>query len=191
MSDFLKAAASYYGIPADIISKSEFFAADGQSTFVVEIPVSTEDMLGIADRMKTMHAPPPEVAPVHQADELNVHVMRKEYNGMDQATRGRFGSFAAYVAWRTTEGADVAKEEKALPAYVLLDRNEATESQRVWAGADPASGKYMVQVEDLTPQQLAAHFGVTSNADREARDKAIREATAEGHNAARENFPKD
>ena len=172
MSDFLKAAASYYGVPAEIISKSEFFAADGQSTFVVEIPVSTEDMLGIADRMKVMRA---EVDVIDATRDLAMQgireagttqaEMRTEYNGMDQATRGRFGSFAAYVAWRTTEGADVGKEEKALPAYVLLDRNEATDLQRASSGVDPASGKFMVQVEDLTPQQLAAHFGVTSNAD--------------------------
>lgn len=167
MSEFLNAAASYYGISAEIISKSEFFAADGQSTFVVEIPVSTEDMLGIADRMRVM-----AVDQSASGDQVYAEMrhpdrdaMRAEYNGMDQATRGRFGSFAAYVAWRTTEGADVAKEEKALPAYVLMARDQVTELQRASSGLDPVSGKYMVQVEDLTPQQLAAHLGVTSNAD--------------------------
>lgn len=165
MSEFLKAAASYFGVPADIISKSEFFAAEGQTTFVVEIPVRTEDMLGIADRMKTMHAPPPEVESEPVYPVAGRELMRAEYNGMDQATRGRFGSFGAYMAWRTTEGSDVGKEEKALPAYVLLARDQVTELQRATSGLDPASGEYMVQVEDLTPQQLAAHFGVTSNAD--------------------------
>jgi hypothetical protein len=169
MSDFLKAAASYYGVPADIISKSEFFAADGQSTFVVEIPVSTEDMLGIADRMKMMRA---EAQAQHEQVRKEMEypvagreLMRAEYNGMDQVTRGRFGSFAAYMAWRMTEGAKLGKEERALPAYVLLGRDEVTELQRAGSGVDPVSGKYMVQIEDLTPQQLAAHFGVTSNAD--------------------------
>lgn len=167
MSNFLKAAASYYGIPADIISKSEFFAAEGQTTFVVEIPVSTEDMIGIADRMKVMQAErQPDPIPVQAGISAPAQEqMRKEYNGMDQATRGRFGSFMAYCVWRTTEGADVYREEKALPAYVLLDRSEVTELQRAGSGVDPASGKFMVQIEDLTPQQLAAHFGVTSNAD--------------------------
>lgn len=61
MSTFLQAAASYFGINPDIINKSEMYTAeDGAQRLVVEIKVSDNDVLGVADRMKVMR----EVVPV-------------------------------------------------------------------------------------------------------------------------------
>lgn len=144
---FLNAAASYFGINPEQIAGSDWHNADGQLVVSFEFNVSEDDLLGIADRMKVLRLaqPEPDLSsvpyPIPDSDEL-----RKAYNALSKEGRGRFGSFARFVAVGGAQPAEV-------PPYVLLNRNEVTDLQKATSSLDPASGKYMVQVDDLEPHQ--------------------------------------
>lgn len=140
---FLQAAASYFGINPEQIAGSDWHNADGQLVVSFEFNVSEDDLLGIADRMKVLRESDVVTARVEIAEPTSNDEHREVWNAMDKAARGRFGSFARFVA------AGGAKPVE-LPPYVLLDRADTTEAQRQSSAIDPATGKYMVQIDDLT-----------------------------------------
>ena len=107
MSNFLKAAASYYGLaPGTRMELGMDEIGNPVILARIEVRVADDDMAGIVSRMKAMQAdaealqarnkPGSRMAPPMPS----VQRMRDEYNGMDKRTKSQFGSFVNYKAWR-------------------------------------------------------------------------------------------
>lgn len=151
---FLSAAASYFGINPEQIAGSDWHNADGQMVVAFEFNVSEGDLVGIVDRMKTMLAQEPAVVEEVADESEHKAQARKVWDAMDAPLKGRFGSFGRFLASGGKLIEEPATAEAAtIPAYVLVDRSQVTEYQKVCSPVDPATGCYMVQVDDLTPEQ--------------------------------------
>lgn len=150
---FLQAAASYFGINPEQIAGSDWHNADGQLVVSFEFSVSEDDLLGIADRMKALRESDVVTAQVEVVEPPSNDEHRQVWNAMDKAARGRFGSFARFVAAGGAELAKAPQEEFKMPDYVYLPRSETTEYQRQVSHFNVTTGSYMVQVDDLTDEQ--------------------------------------
>lgn len=146
---FLQAAASYFGINPEQIAGSDWHNADGQLFVSFEFNVSEDDLLGIADRMKVLRESDVVTAQAEIAEPTSNDEHREAWNAMDKAARGRFGSFARFVA----AGGAPRPEPVGIPEYVELAHSETTEYQRLISGRDPSTGRYLVQIDDLTEEQ--------------------------------------
>lgn len=154
---FLDAAASYFGINPEQIAGSDWHNSDGQLVVSFEFNVSEDDLLGIADRMKALRESDAVTAQVEMGDPPSNEEHRRAWDAMSKKERGRFGSFARFVAASGARDiqplAPWPKVEVEIPPYVLLDRGDTTEAQRQLSALDPATKKYMVQIDDLTDEQ--------------------------------------
>lgn len=98
MSDILQAARSYYGLPDTGNDKTELYTNDrGQVVAVFEVPISPEDFIAIGARMQNMQQldTQPDTAIIEGP---TVEAMREAYNALSKAEKGRYGSFARYMA---------------------------------------------------------------------------------------------
>ena len=167
MSNFLKAAASYYGVPDETHGGARTaWVADesGRLMLVVEIPVRDDDLPAIVQRMRDMQAfKEAELAEAMCVASLpSQERMRAEYNALDRRSKSEFGSFSRYQEWRIGEALDavVAEPSKAaealadvVPPYVYLSPAECTPQQKARAVGQDEKGNYAVAVEDLTERQ--------------------------------------
>lgn len=157
-NNFLKAAASYFGLAETNLRKSGIFTEDDTLVIGFEVRLSDEDMMGILQRMQalTQEAPP---EPLYvQAEGPSREELRAEYDGMDARTRSQFGSFLRYESYRLAGGAETVTKVE-LPPYVYLSPGECTAQQRAMAIGQDEKGNYAVTIEDLTPEQRATYGG--------------------------------
>lgn len=105
MTDILQAARSYYGMDSTPVGKCEMYTNEhGSMRLVIEIPVTGDDFIAIGQRMKAM-----EEAESHEQPDTaiiegpTVEAMREAYNALSKAEKGRYGSFARYMAESSTE----------------------------------------------------------------------------------------
>lgn len=159
MSNFLPAAASYFGLADADLRKVELFSDEHGPIVAFEVRLSDEDMAAVLKRAAEMKAealaaPPATTAASAQPSEER---MRAEYADMDKRTKSEFGSFARYRAWRLGQGAEQVAD--AAPAYVYLSPTEATVQQKAMAIGMDEKGNYAVLVEDLTEEQARRHKG--------------------------------
>lgn len=96
MTTFQDAAASYFGLADTGVRKTEVFTHEGEMLVVFEVPLTTEDVLGIADRMRAMGDQPAPQATI--APPVSREDMRAAYSALSPAERSQYGSFAKYVA---------------------------------------------------------------------------------------------
>lgn len=182
-SNFLEAAASFYGLAEAPLRKTELFTDAGQVVLAFELVPSDEDMAGIVARMQNMQAlekaraQPQDLEPILPTDER----MRAEYGALDPRDKSAFGAFARYKAWRlgqvmdeviagpAEEAVDSAQALADLPPHVYLQAGECTPLQRAMALGQDEKGRYAVAVEDLTPEQHFARFATED-------EKALAEA---------------
>lgn len=174
MTDILQAARSYYGLAdTDSCTTQLFTNQAGQTCVAFEIPLSNEDFAAIVQRMQNMQQPdtPPDTAVIEGP---TVEAMREAYNTLSKAEKGRYGSFARYMAESSNGIIDVyiggpyenllkrevvhvdAPEE---PEPVSMDAvwltiYEATEAQKMHASEyDVDKGLLLVQWAMLTDEQ--------------------------------------
>lgn len=102
MTTFQDAAASYFGLSDTGVRKTEVFTHEGEMLVVFEVPLTTEDVLGIADRMRTLQTDQaaPQATIKAPAVGWTQEELREQYNALSPADRSQYGSFAKYVAWR-------------------------------------------------------------------------------------------
>lgn len=102
MTTFQDAAASYFGLAETGVRKTEVFTHEGEMLVVFEVPLTTEDVLGIADRMRTLQTD--QAAPQATIEAPVVgwtrEELREQYNALSPAERSQFGAFSRYEAWR-------------------------------------------------------------------------------------------
>lgn len=179
MTTFQDAAASYFGLSDTGVRKTEVFTHEGEMLVVFEVPLTTEDVLGIADRMRTLQtdqaAPRAAIkAPVSRED------MRAAYSALSPAERSSYGSFAKYVALGGGEDVYPVQPKIELPAHVYLSPAEVTEQQKVMAIGRDEKGNYAVAVGDLTAAQQVDHMddaGPGGDALREAWCASVEQTT--------------
>ena len=114
MSDILQAARSYYGLADTESCTTQLYTNQaGQACVAFEIALSNEDFAAIVDRMKAMQQTEtqPDIAIIEGP---TVEAMREAYNALSKAEKGRYGSFARYMAESST-GIIEAKEGAANP----------------------------------------------------------------------------
>lgn len=98
MTDILQAARSYYGLADTESCTTQLFTnQSGQACVAFEIPLSNEDFAAIVQRMQNMQQPDtqPDTAIIEGP---TVEAMREAYNALSKAEKGRYGSFARYMA---------------------------------------------------------------------------------------------
>lgn len=98
MTDILQAARSYYGLADTESCTTQLFTNQaGQTCVAFEIPLSNEDFAAIVQRMQNMQQPDtqPDTAVIEGP---TVEAMREAYNALSKAEKGRYGSFARYMA---------------------------------------------------------------------------------------------
>lgn len=99
MADILQAARSYYGLADTESCTTQLFTNQaGQTCVAFEIALSNEDFAAIVQRMQNMQQPDtqPDTAIIEGP---TVEAMRESYNALSKAEKGRYGSFAKYVAF--------------------------------------------------------------------------------------------
>ena len=174
--NFIRAAASYYGVPVDQLTEGcSIDSSTGEFEVVLRLVVTPEDLAGIGKRMDTMmREAQVDEAVAQRATERETTLpsdeeLRELYNALHPATRSHFGSFARYKAqWHEStqallgiEGAlDVARKVE-LPAHVWVPARELTDQQRAMAvGVDDATNRYAMDPADLTAEQRAKALGI-------------------------------
>ena len=98
MTDILQAARSYYGLADTESCTTQLFTNQaGQACVAFEIALSNEDFAAIVQRMQNMQQPDtqPDTAIIEGP---TVEAMREAYNALSKAEKGRYGSFARYMA---------------------------------------------------------------------------------------------
>lgn len=98
MTDILQAARSYYGLADTDVRKTDIYTNEaGQPMLVFELALSAEDFIAIGARMQNMQQPDtqPDTAIIEGP---TVEAMRDAYNALSKAERGKYKSFARYVA---------------------------------------------------------------------------------------------
>lgn len=158
MDNFLKAAISYHGFADRDVRKVEVFTDAGEVLLAIELKLGSADLAGIAKRMDTLaaEAPPQTSPPDWFGPALSDARMRDEYNGMDKATKSRFGSFSRYKAYRLQQE-DGASEQSAIPEHVYLWHHQISAQQRAMAVGMDVQGRYAIALDDLDEAQRAAH----------------------------------
>lgn len=111
MTDILQAARSYYGLADTESCTTQLYTNQaGQTCVAFEIPLSNEDFAAIVQRMHNMQQPDtqPDTAVIEGP---TVEAMREAYNALSKAEKGRYGSFARYMAESSTGIIDVCAGE--------------------------------------------------------------------------------
>lgn len=126
MTDILQAARSYYGMEGTPVGKCEMYTNEhGSMRLVIEIPVTGSDFIAIGQRMKAMQeAESHEQADTTIAEGPTVEAMREAYNALSKAEKGRYGSFARYMAESSAGIIDAYTGE---PYEKLLKREEVSQ----------------------------------------------------------------
>lgn len=122
MSDIFQAARSYYGLADTECCTTQLFTNQaGQTCVAFEIALSNEDFAAIVQRMQNMQQPDtqPDTAIIEGP---TVEAMREAYNALSKADKGRYGSFARYMAESSTGIIDVYTGE---PYENMLKRQVA------------------------------------------------------------------
>lgn len=121
MSDILQAARSYYGLADADVRKTDIYTNEaGQPMLVFEIAFTLDDFLGIAERAKNMQQPDtqPDTAIIEGP---KVEAMREAYSALSKAEKGRYGSFARYMA--ESSGGIVETQQSWGPNPVAMPRS--------------------------------------------------------------------
>lgn len=117
MTDILQAARSYYGLADTESCTTQLYTNQaGQACVAFEIALGNEDFAAIVERMKAMQeaeSQQVEQAPIFGED-LDTHAMRRQYNALSKAEKGKYGSFGKYMT-AISSGIIEAKEELANP----------------------------------------------------------------------------
>lgn len=182
MSDILQAARSYYGLADADVRKADIYTNEaGQPMLVFEIAFTNDEFFGIADRMKAMNQAEGQDRPDTAIIEgPTVEAMREAYNALSKAEKGRYGSFARYMAESSggiveggyREGAQrfidacegrqvVQVEAPEEPEPVSMDavwikERDATQAQKLYAIDEkhgPHEPEYLIQWAMLTDEQ--------------------------------------
>lgn len=98
MTDILQAARSYYGLSDTESCATQLYTNQaGQICVAFEIPLSNEDFAAIVKRMQNIQQPDrqPDTAIIEGP---TVEAMREAYNALSKAEKGRYGSFARFMA---------------------------------------------------------------------------------------------
>lgn len=98
MSDILQAARSYYGLADTDVRKTDIYTNEaGQPMLVFELALSAEDFIAIGARMQKMQQPDtqPDTATIEGP---TMEEMRKQYDALGKAGKGKYGSFGSYMA---------------------------------------------------------------------------------------------
>jgi hypothetical protein len=172
-NDFLRAAASYYGMNPDTTA-TDWQNDGGAMLFTFSIHATEDDMAGILQRMKVMREEEAQRQPeVVFAEGPTTHAIRQQYNAMSKAERSKYGSFGRYVMETNgvTSNTDAALNRKvehinapedsepvSMNAVWLLE-HQTTEVQRRFASdarGEPGDEKqYLIQSAMLTEEQKA------------------------------------
>lgn len=178
MTDILQAARSYYGLADTESCTTQLYTNQaGQACVAFEITLSNEDFAAIVERMQNMQQPDtqPDTAIIEGP---TVEAMRDAYNALSKAERGRYGSFARYMAESSngivTEGpafiltpgyiepssrevvhVDAPEEPEPVSMdAVWLEAKDCSQAQMMHASdADLRSGRHLVQWAMLTDEQ--------------------------------------
>lgn len=181
MTDILQAARSYYGLADTESCTTQLYTNQaGQACVAFEIPLSNEDFAAIVERMKAMQQ---EESQQSDTVPLDIEIpdmadLRKEYNALSKAEKGRYGSFSNYlkegshgiVEGGYREGAQrfidacegrkvvhVDAPEEPEPVSmdaVWLEAKDCSQAQMMHASdADLRSGRHLVQWAMLTDEQ--------------------------------------
>jgi len=117
--DFLTATASYLGLDIDAISDDSILKTDdaGMMVAVLHVWLKPSDIIGIGKRMQEIAAQNNQAVQVHTdtvaIEGPTVEAMREAYNALSKAEKGRYGSFARYMA--ESSGGIVAEG----PAFIV------------------------------------------------------------------------
>lgn len=147
MSDILQAARSYYGLADTDVRKTDIYTNEaGQPMLVFELALSAEDFIAIGARMKNMQQPD-----THPDTEIiegpTVETMREAYNALSKAEKGRYGSFARYMA-ESSAGIVDAQEEVFLPVRGTYDlRTRETIEEDIHGNVRVTGGRKPVHVD--------------------------------------------
>lgn len=180
MTDILQAARSYYGLADTESCTTQLYTNQaGQACVAFEIALSNEDFAAIVERMKAMQQEESQ-----QSDTVPLDIempdmadLRKEYNALSKAEKGRYGSFARYMT--ECSGGIVTANEQSTDDYgstvlkrqvihvdapeepepvtmdaVWIDASEATQAQAQHkSDVCYETGRYLVQWAMLTDEQ--------------------------------------
>lgn len=170
LNNFVVAAASYFGLPLDqLMPGSTLDTSMDDMELVLRIKPTMEDVEGIAKRMGVLRvehevdqAQAAKAQAQAEAEEPSVAMLRAQYNSLPAAQKSAFGSFGRYVA-ACEQGALEAQARKAqepprtgldLPAHVWVPGSELTGPQMALAMSSDASGRFAMDPNDLTKEQL-------------------------------------
>lgn len=134
MSDILQAARSYYGLADTESCTTQLFTNQaGQACVAFEIALSNEDFAAIVQRMQNMQQPDtqPDTAIIEGP---TVEAMREAYNALSKAEKGRYGSFARYMA---ESGGSIVKGGYREGAQRFIDACEGRQVVHVDAPEEP------------------------------------------------------
>ena len=113
MTDILQAARRYYGLADTESCTTQLYTNQaGQACVAFEIALSNEDFAAIVERMKAMQQPDtqPDTAIIEGP---TVEAMRDAYNALSKAEKGRYGSFARYMAESSGGIVDIGQQARA------------------------------------------------------------------------------
>lgn len=172
MTDILQAARSYYGLADTESCTTQLFTNQaGQACVAFEIALSNEDFAAIVQRMQNMQQPDtqPDTAIIEGP---TVEAMREAYNALSKAEKGRYGSFARYMAessggivteepspamqailQRTIDYAEAVKKMDAIEASQVVhvdapEEPEPVSMDAVWLDAKDCSQAQMMHASD-------------------------------------------
>lgn len=144
MSDILQAARSYYGLAdTDSCTTQLFTNQAGQACVAFEIPLSNEDFSAIVQRMQNMQQSEkqPDTAIIEGP---TVEAMRDAYNALSKAEKGRYGSFARYMA-ESSGGILEQREDSALQDYI--DQRSMQKPEMMKPDMLTGTGRQVVHVD--------------------------------------------
>lgn len=167
LNDFIVAAASYFGLPDSRVTEgSTIDDRDGEMGLILRIALTPDEVVGIGKRMGVLLSEKAVDDAQRAKVGVEVHLpsnveLRAAWTALTRAERSAYGSFGVFkVKWNAAEE-DVGKAE--VPPHVYVPGLELTEQQKMLSvGYDTTTGKYAMDPADLTPEQIAEHFGVKS-----------------------------
>jgi hypothetical protein len=177
LHDFIRASASYFGLPLDQLTEgSTLDTTRGDMEVVLRVALMPSDVAEIAERMQRMALEAAVDAQVaRQQAEAEVaatpsrEAMREVWNMLHPSLQSRYGSFHRYVASveagmvPTTEkptappdlGPGPEDEPVTIPTVVWVHPSAATEQQKMMAIGVNEHGYIGLDPADLTPEQAA------------------------------------
>lgn len=105
LTNFIRAAASYFGVPVDqLMEGSTIDASQGAFDVLLRVALTPDDLKGIAGRMEAMlvdaHAEVEEPQPPEPSNEE----LRTLWDSLPGNQRSAFGSFAVFkLNWQPTK----------------------------------------------------------------------------------------